>query len=85
MEEFLSLSSPFIVSTENFNTHHGMLGIVQQMPLSGTFLSGPIPLYTLFILKYLHPALLPIKQADHLSLWQHNATYYSHNSLLFIC
>lgn len=77
MEEFLSLSSPFIVSTENFNTHHGMLGIVQQMPLSGTFLSGPIPLYTLFILKYLHPAL-PIKQADHLSLWQHN-------SLLFIC
>lgn len=47
----------------NFNTHHGMLGIVQQMPLRRTFLSGTTPLFTLFILKYLSPALIPVQHA----------------------
>lgn len=46
-------------SPANFNTHHGALGIIQQMPLRRTFLSGTIPLFTLFILKYLRPALIP--------------------------
>lgn len=62
----LSFSSPFFPPTSafgcspaNFNTHHGALGIVQQMPLRRTFLSGTIPLFTLFILKYLRPALIP--------------------------
>lgn len=39
----------------NSNTH-GMLGIVQQMPLGRTFLSGTTSLFTLFIQEYLSPA-----------------------------
>lgn len=54
----------------NFNTHHGMLGIVQQMPLRRTFLSGTTPLFTLFIHKYLSPALIPACNPDHCSLWK---------------
>lgn len=52
-------TSAFGCSPANFNTHHGALGIIQQMPLRRTFLSGTIPLFTLFILKYLRPALIP--------------------------
>lgn len=65
---FLSFSASFFppafgCSPANFNTHHGMLGIVQQMPLRRTFLSGTTPLFTLFILKYLSPALIPVQHA----------------------
>lgn len=49
--------SVFSLSPANFNTHHGILGIVQEMPLGRTFLSGTVFLCTLFILKYLSSAL----------------------------
>lgn len=58
---FLSLSlflppcPTFGCTPANSNTH-GMLGIVQQMPLGRTFLSGTTSLFTLFILEYLSPA-----------------------------
>lgn len=72
MEEFLSLflslypralPPAFGYSPANVSTHHGMQGIVQQMPLRRTFLSGTTPLFTLFILKYLSPALIVLKHA----------------------
>lgn len=49
----------FGCSPADFHTHHGRLGTVQQMPLRRTFQSGTTPLFTLFILKYLCPEVIP--------------------------
>lgn len=58
----------FGCSPINSNTHHDMLGIVQEMPLGRTFLSGITFLFILFI----HTSsscthLEPREQTDHLS------------------
>lgn len=49
------------------NTHHSFLGNVQELPLRRTFLSGTVPLFTLFILKYLSLILIPEQHARQFS------------------
>lgn len=53
---FFSPPCPTFGCTPANSNTHGMLGIVQQMPLGRTFLSGTTSLFTLFILEYLRPA-----------------------------
>lgn len=71
MFQFPSFSSSvFGCSPVNSHTHHDMLGIVQEMPLGRTFLSGITFRFELFILTHLRSALTwnPVDQPVNLLL-----------------